>query len=317
MTAQSGSAYVHGMAYKLGRRRLIADLVGSQLSAELADRMHFEGLRHFREEGRPAPEILRSLCGMVIQRSGLDASGVKRILYNTMTFWDYAESFLEQDLLRAIYDTGLTDAELHPFVYPGCVGATRMFDAAAEQVRLRPEENILLATVNRGRPDARSNGRASYCHSDAGAACIVSSVPSDLEILTTAHISCPELAYYDLRDAITAAQYQPVYLERCVNVSIDSALSAAGLSRSEVQVFLTNNYSRTFIARMGSACGLRDDQMFYDNVARTAHSFSGDSLINMCDYATSNRISRSYLMAVVTTAPCTAGCSILRVTRAC
>lgn len=279
----SNAVYVHSVAYELGE--LVEDI--SECADLKEDTVALEsflalGLSKYRRTERVPAELARSCAERTLEQAKLSGGDVDTLIYASETLlekryyaFDTKQFCCDLELARA-YPVGIFGSE--------CANAQTGMQIAADMIRAGRANNVLLVTTDLI-PEHRGFSRvwpSVTVLSDAACSCVVSGTrPREgFELLSTAFHANPSVWNIDLSTQLL--EYFKSIVQGVKRVSAE-ALTRADLRADDVQHAVVNNYNLSVVRTFASQMGFTLSQVYLKNLARFAHSFASDGLINLTD----------------------------------
>lgn len=281
-------AYVCGVQYQLGEvNHTYLDASGFQevlTEKKIPDMPDMWGWGSFHTTEN-AYELGRMAGKQALAVSGIDPADVDLTIFACSYFPD-ADDLLYQGTARILKDLELTRSLLEGQTLMGCATLLSALHTAAQLVRAGIHRNILVIGIDKmpkGLPRFWDYG----LFSDAAAACLVSSSSS----------SSPRGGCLRWVGAARRIQLDEIVggvrfnAKNALHVKVLGELMAdTGCTIPQISRVFNNNVYLPIKSQKDLLAGFKKPQMFLDNVPRTGHCFSCDSLVNFCDYAAARKL---------------------------
>lgn len=278
-------AAIRSIRYSLGAPHPVAELSLAPQHATALAALGTKGLLDYAQSSLSPVELASDAAHRTLCDAGLPAAEVDAVIYATTTFWD--ERFRkESDIAWLLHELGLCNAFPIGVFLPGCANAVVATRMAVNLVRAEGYRNVLVVSTDKVMPGDATR-RVMWPDvsvlSDGAASALVSAAGSgDWDILAVTQRSAPQM--WDLDSASNLAAFL-VGTVRGAKQTVADLLAATGLCSSEFGRFITNNYNVPVMNMIASCCGFESHQVYVDNVARFAHAYAADVLINLHDAA--------------------------------
>jgi 3-oxoacyl-[acyl-carrier-protein] synthase III len=277
-------AYVSGVQYQLGEvSHRYLDASGFQevlTEKKLPDMPDLWGWGTFYTTDN-AYELGRMAGQKALEASGIDPASVDLTVIACSYFPD-ADDLLYQGAAKILKDLALTRSLIEGQTLMGCATLLSALHTAAQLVRAGIHQNILVIGIDKmpkGLPRFWDYG----LFSDAAAACLVSSARRGRGLR---HVGSARSVQLD--ELLGGVRFNA---KNALHVKVLGELMAdTGHTVPQISRVFNNNVYLPIKSQKDQLAGFKRPQMFLDNVARTGHCFSCDSLVNFSDYAASQKL---------------------------
>lgn len=278
-------AAIGSIRYALGESRPVAGLALAPQHMRALAALGAKGVRDYAESTLSPVELACDAARRTLRDARLPAAEVDAVIYATTTFWD--ERFRkESDVAWMQHELGLSKAYPVGVFLPGCANALVAIRMAANLVQAEGCHHVLVVTTDKvmpGEPARRVMWPDVSVLSDGAASALVSAAGSgEWDILATAQRSAPQMWNVDSASNLAAFLVGTV---RGAQQTVADLLAKSGLSPAHFGRLITNNYNVPVMSMIASRCGFEPHQVYVDNVARFAHAYAADVLINLHDAA--------------------------------
>jgi 3-oxoacyl-[acyl-carrier-protein] synthase III len=284
-------ALIHSVQYTLGERRrsyLEAPGFGETIRLNAMPRLPelFAWGDYYSTE-LPIVDIAIDAAAKTLASSGVRPNDIDLVLICSVNF-HAAGSKICQTILSKL---GLSRAFPVGLTLNDCTMLLSTLELARSLI-VGGQNHVLVVSVNKVE-DERHRFLSYALFSDGAVACMVSrNAPKGYEILGSELLSgVRSTGESDISDD------GPLYLEAQRRFTNKLKLSVADLD----QVFCNNLFAPIVKIKEGRL-GVRLDQLFLDNISRTAHCFSADTLINLVDYSSSGHLRNGSLVMLTSDA---------------
>jgi 3-oxoacyl-[acyl-carrier-protein] synthase III len=317
--------FISGTSYILGESVFDAtELPELAADAELRATLTEFGVREYRATSLDALALAARAA-----KKALDDARLAPELIDTVLL---ASSTLPHDAARHgapiahfLEDANVTSA--YPIAVSGsfCGNAQSALRVSRALIRSGDAERILIVCTDVVTGPTRIVPPSISVASDGAAACIATRDAAALlrnpkrratepvgvlELLDVVQGSSPKIERID-------AEREPMaYIEavgRELGQLVRVLLERNRMTPKDIRQLIVNNYNTYVMTSVAKLFGFEREQVFLDNVQRTAHVNSADNLINACDLLKAGRVAAGERVLVVGTGPSLWGASLLRV----
>jgi 3-oxoacyl-[acyl-carrier-protein] synthase III len=277
-------ASLGNIGYVLGDPRPVEHLQALSRKQELLAALKAKGISQFCESACLPIELASIAARETLDSAGVHGADIQAIVYATTSFWE-KRFHSERDITWLMNELGMRNAYPVGVFLPGCANATSALRVAVNMIRAEGYDNVMVVTTDKVAPGNDEN-RIMWPDvsilSDAAAACLVSPARRrDFDIVSISHHSAPFM--WDVDSQSNLAAFLLSTVKGTQQTALD-ALQLAKLVAGDIRGLLTNNYNIPVMHAMARQCGFQESQVYCGNVARFAHGYAADSLINLKDY---------------------------------
>lgn len=276
-------AAIRSIRYALGESRPLAGLGLAPTHAAALDALHEKGVLQYAESTLSPVELAYEAARRTLDDARLPAAEVDAVIYATTSFWN--ERFRkESDIAWLQHKLGLADAFPVGVFMPGCANAVVAVRMAINLVRAEGCRHVLVVTTDKVMPGDAAR-RVMWPDvsvlSDGAAAALVSCAGGgEWDVLGIAQRSAPQM--WDLDGTSNLAAFL-VGTVRGASRTVAGLLATTGLQAAQFRHLITNNYNVPVMRMIASRCGFAPEQAYLGNVARFAHAYAADVLVNLQD----------------------------------
>lgn len=278
--SHSPTVFLDAIAYELGELQDIERIKDLAEDPGLLEVFRIRGLGTFAESDVGARELARRVAERSLSACGVPREDFDVVLYATDLLPTEA-LFSTTELNGLLNDLGLPNAYPLGVSLGACANFAPAIQIAASLVQTGGARNVLLVIVEKlQEPHSRLMDLGMSVLSDAAVACVVRGGSGAYEVLRVGRASTPAVQSLSLESdsrAFFAATATGV------KRAVDDALGPFGMSRGDVARVLSNNYVSHIQKAFVQNAGFVATQCYFENVARFAHAFSADTLINLKD----------------------------------
>lgn len=183
----------------------------------------------------------------------------------------HMENFMNYPAMNLCNDLNLKEVKYYGLSQLGCSGIFGCIEMACNSVRCSDSYKACLCITSERIPENCYYDRPAQrlLHSDAASGCIVSNQKLDYQIIGYASVSNSNLKANMLELMMGFASITKAIFRKCA------------IHSEDIENFLTPNFWPDFWIRLISF--LKGDQraMNFDNMAKSAHAFSSDFIVNL------------------------------------
>ena len=300
-------SFIAGVAHELGEPKDISEIEELRSDPKRLELLKRFGLSQFCQTDRSLIDLAEESIVKSFDEAGVDRESIDVLLFSTTSLYALNQGEITEMMARLrmnnCYPMGIALSEcanLH-----SCLALARMMISSCEARR------VMVVTSDR-----RHAGESALIHpgvavkSDGAASCIVSDEP----------LGCGS---YELLDVCRHAEnrnFNPdpspeEYVQHAtdgVRRVTRTLLDSIGLSPTDVDWLITNNYSMSVARTLIRALGFRDDQYYSGNIPRIAHAFAADNLTNLVYCRREKATAAETMSVLIGSGPRTWGAAALR-----
>lgn len=272
------------------------------------------GVRMYRTSTRSPAELAAESVVGTLEDAGIDPKEIDAVVYTTCSFWSDPElpvigkgaqmssEFSKKIVRHVVQDTGMAHAQ----AYGVFLAESGNFTSG-----IRVARNLLVAE------DLRN---VIYVNTDKLTDDESKVVPSEISMMSEGATSC--LVSRDERGGFRlgklAQKSNPLMSTFGPNATLKVLMEVAkgvkatcdavtGGNGSIYRKLITNNYSRNTLMMLAHQAGCTEAQLYLDNLARFAHAFASDNLINLKDFCAAEGVSPGDKFLMLSSGPLTWG----------
>lgn len=308
ISTPSQSVFLHSIEYELGELRDLETVRELAEDPGMVEVYRVRGLNTFSETKLSAREFARGVAERTLAKARVDPAEVDVVLYAT-DFLMTGAMFSRPEINHLLSELGLTNAFPIGISLGACANFAPAIQLASSLLRTGQARNVLLLIVEKVDPAmSRVMDLGIAILSDAAVACFISTEPGAYEILGVGRSASPGVQRISLET--NSREYFAATGEG-IKRAVDDLLRPWGGSRDGVARIFTNNYVNHVTKAFVKYAGFELDKCYFENVARFAHAFSADTLINLTDYTRSKPFTGGERIALLGTAPTSWGAVLL------
>jgi 3-oxoacyl-[acyl-carrier-protein] synthase III len=302
------------IAYELGELRGIEQLPEMVADPDALETLQALGVHSYAQGEGGSDALLCASLRRTLDAAAIEPSRIDALVYAKHDFRDYR--VYSPGLKSLMGELGLTRAYPYGVTLSACGNWHSAARLAASLLRSGEAGHVLVATAERngeyGPKSRMYPGNLTVC-SDGAASCLMSVDALEYEWLGTHQEANMTLQFHwdgsnlvqMLRDTVAG-----------VELTCRRAIERVGISGSQIRALITNNYnlrvSGMFAQGLARVTGLDAQRVFKDNVARFAHAYAADNLINLADCVRQQGSKSGDVFLLLGTGPETWGASLLR-----
>jgi 3-oxoacyl-[acyl-carrier-protein] synthase III len=291
------NVYVGGIEFSAGRSESLENEVGGELSALLKSSSY--GLSKYAYHEFNISELIVETIKKTLALSKLNSNVIDAVfvISNTLD----ASNNLDANWLGEINEiTGLERATNYHIGMAGCGGFHWAARLAASLIMSNECEHILLVSFDKGiAPLQRvydDNPNFIYVTGDAAASCVFSSSRENMEYTLLGKI----LNAYDGKQIVQPTDEKEL---RIISKLFKDAYSYANIAANKVNYFISNNYNLRVSQLFCQLANVSFSKAYTENIAKYAHCFSADNMINLCTLNASQKPEKESIVLLFSTGP--------------
>jgi 3-oxoacyl-[acyl-carrier-protein] synthase III len=203
---------------------------------------------------------------------------VDAVVYATSTFWQ--PDMYRQRLRHFFHALGLSRAFPHYIFGSECSNVMTALETALALLRAQQLRHVLVVTSDCATPGRRVMGGLASVLSDGAATFLIGTEPGQFLVDKLALHASP--AMWDLEVETNLVAFLRGNVAGAMQVVRDCR-TALSMEMDEFKVILTGNYNESVLKTYRFALKFPRERQFLGNLARFAHSYSADTLINLLD----------------------------------
>src|SRR5262249_49980061 len=269
---------LEAIAYALGDLRDIGEIRELREEPDTLAALRASGLERYSVTDRsPLDQAERSLVQTLAQRRSREP--IEAVIYASESPWSEA---LYVQLNRMLVRVGLRDAYPIGLSLSGCTNFSTAIRLAAGLIHAEGLHNILVVCSDRAPENGRRTMRPGVCvFSDGAVSCMVGRAGTgEFDVLRIGHENAPEMGEFNLEQDAAGLVMGIV---DGVRKAVQRALVPIGHEPEHMRRLLLGNFCRHIAGMYANLSGFSEEQCFFDNIPRFAHTYAGDPLINLCD----------------------------------
>lgn len=304
------NVYLTALSYELGDLAPMTRIDELRSDSAVLETFSALGLRRYARSDLEPYELARDSARRTLELWGKDASDIDAIIYATNTFGDLRHH--RDDLRRLCCALGTDRAYVAGVFGWECSNLYVALQSAMDRLALGRASHVLVISTDKGLPgESRVLPPNLSLLSDGACSCIVTNVLPErggFSVLSSHSWSDPRLWEFGQPSDI-AEFYRSV---EGVKHTAASALQAAAVAPREVDVMVTNNYNASIMRTYALQAEVALDKVFFGNLARFAHAYAADPLINIADVAATGFSRSGACCLLVFSGPVSWGAAVLR-----
>ena len=285
MMSAHEAIYLSSIEYVLGSLLPMSQALAGQVGPELMRKLGDGGFSGVAVAERGAVELAAEAAGAVLTRGKISAAAIDAVVYATCSFWGDEQGEANRGCLQTqlLVPLGLVHALLSGVALAESGNLASALRVACNLVRSGDAETVLVVTADRlprVPGEYRAMPNATAINSDGAAACLITREPRHgFEVEHIAQHANPRILVRVKGDGF--GKYLDIVAG--LRAAASAVFRATGASPDQYRWLVTNNYSVPTIYGFAEALEVRRERVFVDNVARFAHAFAADGLINLAD----------------------------------
>jgi 3-oxoacyl-[acyl-carrier-protein] synthase-3 len=275
MTEQT---YLHGLAYTLGQLVPLESLPELQQAPDQLETLRALGLERFALAEQLAPDLALESARSTLQRHGISGEEVDAVVYATSTFWQ--EDAYRGRLRHFFHALGLSRAFPLCLFGSECSNVMTAIHTARALLRERGLRRVLVVSADCAMPGRRVMGGLASVFSDGAVSFLLGTEPGTLRLDDVALHASPGM--WDVEPETNLVAFLRGNVSGAMH-AVAACRAATGAEPDDFSLVLTGNYNESVLKTFRYALKLQRERQYVDNVARFAHSYSADTLINLLD----------------------------------
>lgn len=286
-----------GLGHALGTLAPIDEALAGRVSPELMAKLHEEGFANIAIAPQGPIALAREAAEHAIADAELEPTQIDAVVYATCSYFSDPRGssstshdrvglggLVAEGLLRPLR---LQHAQLHGVFLAESGNLASALRVARNLLALGEHRTVLVVTADAvpDRPDEfRAMPSGVAINSDAAAAAILTRTamtdkPRRYRVHGIEQSSSSRMLTF------VKGQGLAKYLEIIAGIrrAVGQLVERTETATKDYQHLVTNNYSRQTLHGFADATGVPRERLFTDNIARFAHGFSADPLINVID----------------------------------
>jgi 3-oxoacyl-[acyl-carrier-protein] synthase-3 len=307
--AQSLVCSVAAIAYALGELRDIGEIEELRDEPEVLAALRNGGLKDYSVTTRSPLEQAEMSVRKTLQQR-FNNEPINALIYASESPWSEG---LYVQLNQMLVQLGLRDAYPVGVSLSGCTNFSMAIRLAASLIQAEGLHNILVVCSDRAPDGGRRTMRPGVCvFSDGAVSCLVGRAGAgEFDVLQIRHENAPEMGEFNLeRDAGNLI----LGIIDGIRKAVQGALLPTDSKPEHIRRVLLGNFARHIAKMYASLSGFSEEQCFFDNIPRFAHTYAGDPLINLCDSHRQNPLTPGDLCILLGIAVTSWGVLVLRKT---
>jgi 3-oxoacyl-[acyl-carrier-protein] synthase-3 len=300
-----------GPAYAIGSPTAISDVLPGDVSGQLGARLRDNGFAHCSVSDQPPTVLAAQAIADLLQQVGAGSGLIDAVVYGTCSFsyepdpGGCLETVVRERVLRAV---GLEHSPVYGVWLAesgNLVSVVRLAHALIRDGRARTVLCVVADKVPDGPGEYREMPFAITINGDGAAACLLSTaLPGAYTVEGVVQVSAPSITVYpkELRGLRKHLQ-----IISGVRNCADQLYTATGQQPDAYRWLITNNYAQRTLGEFADMARLPHHALFLDNIARHAHIFTADGLINLAELTRSADVPAGERIMVLSSGPLTWG----------
>lgn len=299
-----------GISYHLGETFSIASIPELQEKSDILENFLALGLKNYCVSSC-SPALLAKQCiSQTLEKAKLNPDEIDCFIYATNSFWE--KNFYSNDIRQLLCDLKLTKAYPIGVFLSYCGNFHSAISIAHERIVAKRAKNVLLVTADMLSPhESRIYPPNITILSDAVASCVITDQKGDFKIKNTYQHTNPYLWLSKPSDDLLG--YMKATMDG-IKAAYDGVMKAEGITAESISKVITNNYNLSIVRTFTMPARFKASQMYTANIARYAHAFASDNLINLDTCVKEESIKAGELLLLLGTSPTTWSTTLLEST---
>lgn len=282
MLSTRGQIGMSGLAYELGELEdigALSELVGKP---EVLENLRALGLVQYARSRRPTAELARAAIERTLAEAQLQAREVDAVVYATNHFHD--RDVDKDPIKRALHELGLRHAYPIGISFSACGNFHTALRVGAGLIAAGGCNTVLVVTADCNaeyEPESRLYSTNVSVLSDAAASCVLR-IEAEPQFRWRGTAQFTDSQMVELSDPKRIVDYLACLGNGLERVTCDG-LALAQVDRSQLRWLITNNYNTSVTRLFSIKTGFPMASIFQANLARFAHAYAADNLINLRD----------------------------------
>lgn len=305
----SRSVFLQGPAFSVGSVRPLEALRETESVSEVMLKdFAFRGVSVFCESSRELADMCVDAAVLSLAKAGLDASEVCGLVFtNDMPAMNGHQ---EMVLLNRLYDLGIRTDTVVALQFLHCSGFAAAIEAAADLVRWKAKDNILVLLCGQVPSGAeRLQEGIGIVSGDGAAACIVSTRQWGFEFVAAE--TCTDLSLRPSSAAVSQA-LQNLRAFQSLRAVSRRVLAKADISPGEISLLFSTYGSQIYLKIAAGAVGVSSRKLFSDPMEKYGHVSSCDNLIALAASVEDRRLEPGGYVMTLGWSPHVIGVALLR-----
>lgn len=266
------------------------------------------GLNNFASHESDVLELILASVKKSLSSSKLEAHNIDAVFLVSNTL-DATNSLDVSWLSKFNELTSLENAVHYNIGMAGCGGFHWAARLAASMIASNECGNVLIVSFDRGEPplqrlyDGGSN--FIYATGDAAASCILSGSPEEMDFTLIGKV-------VNVYDGKQIASPSPENELRTISKLFKDVYNYSDITPRQIDHFICNNYSLDVSRLYSQLANVNFSKTYIDNIAKYAHCFSSDNLINLHSLSASTQLISENRILLFSTGPFQWGACILQ-----
>ncbi|OOO33546.1 UNVERIFIED_ORG: hypothetical protein BTE55_09820 [Rhizobium sophorae] len=286
-----GTVKLSGIAYELGDRCPVLDLVGDGITIDDVSELLERGVSGVAVLKQPLVEALSRCIERTLSSSGVPADDIDTVIVATESFATFFESDVrpDTDIFRLtrdrtfalFHDLGFHRATIQCTTYGGCTNFLQALVTAEALVLKGLSRNVLVVAAEKlGSSRSRFMNEAISLAGDGAAACLISArKDSGSGIFALKHVSAAPYKKYDINGDMAKLLLE---MFRAIKSAAADCYDACNWQPSDFRWIILGDYNRPTSMTYGKLLGFPPERIFLKNVGQFGH-IPFDPLINLAD----------------------------------
>lgn len=277
--SQAIGCSIAAIAYELGELRDIGEIEELRNEPEMLAALRSGGVERYSVTTRSPLEQAELCLRKTLAQCGSETGPIEAVVYASESSWSVSQYALLNAMLVRL---GLRNAYPVGVSLSGCTNFSTAIRVAAGLIRAEGLHNVLVVCSDKAPQDGTRTMRPGVCvFSDGAASCLIGRAGAgEFDVLQIGHENSPEMGEFNLeKDAAGLI----MGIIDGVRKAVERALLPLGKQPADIRRLLLGNFARHIATMYASLSGFSDEQCFFDNIPRFAHTYAGDPLINLCD----------------------------------
>lgn len=277
------SVYFGAIGYELGEIISLDEYFPIRESKDVINNFKKNGLENIAVSPLDSNLLALKACQKTLNKANIKGENIDAIIYASTSHW-YPNISNESTINWLMNCLDIKHGFPIGIYLPGCANFSVALRIAKNLIIADKLQNVLIVTSDKANP-ADPESRVFYPDitllSDGAASCIVSSDNKfEYRIIDIEHHSEPAIWDIDLVKNYSAFLLETV---KGSKKAVDKIFDSNSISREDIKLLILNNFNIPTMKMLTKQNGFEEKIVYMKNMQKFAHSFTADSLINLCD----------------------------------
>lgn len=302
----TGSVYLQAAAWELGDERPIQEILPVANDELVLNYLLSKGLCNYRYSTSSPAELALASVRRTLATASISPSDISTVIYASTSFQN--RQWYTSEISKMMLEAGLRHATPLGVSLSECGNFASALRVAVRLVQGGDCNHVLLVTTDVcPDPENRLVPPSATILSDGAASCVVTSHPGGFQVLSVRQVSNHRVRL--LNPAKESTRLMRL-TSHGISAAAEESLKEAQVSQEQITHLILTNQNRAVLEIFASQCGVPMERVYLGLVAKHAHIYASDSLINLASCNTAYPGKDQYFL-VVANGSCSWGAAVL------